>query len=153
MVQTCIWFKEEPSQFSMGQTAQGLTCSIMEKPLTWLEESLRILLSCFRARNSASKSGPCDEECPFRAPEKRASGREPVSSPPSSILSVVVFTELPAADATRRQGRRQVACAAGRPSRQAGSQLLLLWVAVLARNFQTMDGSVEEREGRKGGRG
>ena len=25
MVQPCIWFKEEPSQFSMGQTAQCLT--------------------------------------------------------------------------------------------------------------------------------
>ena len=39
MVQPCIWFKEEPSQFSMGQTAQSLTSSIMEKPHTgmWLD--------------------------------------------------------------------------------------------------------------------
>ena len=31
MVQLCIWFKEEPSQFSMDQTAQILTCSIIKK--------------------------------------------------------------------------------------------------------------------------
>ena len=36
----------------MGQTAQSLTCSIMEKPHTGLDECPRILLSCFRARNS-----------------------------------------------------------------------------------------------------
>ena len=50
VVQPCIWFKEEPSQFSIGQTAQSLTCSIMEKH-TWLDECLIILLMCFRARN------------------------------------------------------------------------------------------------------
>ena len=50
-VQSCIWFKEEPSQFSMSQTAHSLTCSIMEKPHIGLDECLRILLSCFRARN------------------------------------------------------------------------------------------------------
>ena len=43
MVQPCIWFKEEPSQFSMGQTAQSLTCSIMEKPHTLLESYSRPL--------------------------------------------------------------------------------------------------------------
>ena len=26
-----MWFMEEPSQFSVGQTAQFLTCSIMER--------------------------------------------------------------------------------------------------------------------------
>ena len=52
VVQPCIWFKEEPSQFSMGQTAQSLTCSIVEKPQTGFDECPRILLSCFRARNS-----------------------------------------------------------------------------------------------------
>ena len=94
MVQPCIWFKEELSQFSVGQTAQILTCSIMDKPHTgvgmeaieglcflaslplagtgqteggektqpfnrfhsrlfaWLDKCPRILLSCFRARNS-----------------------------------------------------------------------------------------------------
>ena len=36
----------------MGQTAQSLTCSIMEKPHTGLGECPRILLLCFRARNS-----------------------------------------------------------------------------------------------------
>ena len=49
---TAFWFKEEPSQFSMGQTAQSLTCFIMEKPRTGLDECPRILLSCFRARHS-----------------------------------------------------------------------------------------------------
>ena len=49
----CIWFKEEPSQLSMGQIAQSLTCSITEKPHTGLDECPRILLSCVRARNSA----------------------------------------------------------------------------------------------------
>ena len=57
-----MWFKEEPSQFSMGQTAQRLTCSIMEKPHTGLEECLRILLSCFRARNSGRQLLPREVE-------------------------------------------------------------------------------------------
>ena len=48
-----MWFKEEPSQFSMVQTAQSLTSSITEKPYTGLDDCPRILLSCFRARNSA----------------------------------------------------------------------------------------------------
>ena len=30
---------EEPSQFSVGQTAQSLTCSIMDKPHTGLDDS------------------------------------------------------------------------------------------------------------------
>ena len=53
VVQPCNWFKDEPSQFSMGQTESIVTCSIMEKPHTGLHECLRILLSCFRARNSS----------------------------------------------------------------------------------------------------
>ena len=36
----------------MGQTTQSQPCSITEKPLTGLDECLRILLLCFRARNS-----------------------------------------------------------------------------------------------------
>ena len=40
----------------MGQTAHSLTCSIMEKPHTGLDDCLRILLSCFRARNSGAVS-------------------------------------------------------------------------------------------------
>ena len=55
MVQLCVWFKEEPSQFSVGQTAQSLTCSIVEKPHTGLDECPRILLSCFTARDSGPK--------------------------------------------------------------------------------------------------
>ena len=35
---------EEPSQFSMGQTAHSVTCSLMEKPLTGLFDCLKILL-------------------------------------------------------------------------------------------------------------
>ena len=30
-----MWFMEEPSQFSMGQTAPSLTFSIMEEPHTY----------------------------------------------------------------------------------------------------------------------
>ena len=60
MVQPCIWFKEEASQFSMGQTAPYF---IMEKPHTGLDECPRILLSCFRARNSGGRNerDPQDE--------------------------------------------------------------------------------------------
>ena len=57
VVQPCMWLKEEPNQFSMGQTAQSVTCSIMEKPLTGLDECPRILLSCFKARNSGEHEG------------------------------------------------------------------------------------------------
>ena len=57
-----MWFKEEPSQFPMGQTAQSLTCLIMEKPRTELDECLRILLSRFRAKNSVD--GACACVCP-----------------------------------------------------------------------------------------
>ena len=39
---------EDPSHFSVGQTAQSLTCSIMEKPHTGLDDCLYILLTCFR---------------------------------------------------------------------------------------------------------
>ena len=34
---------EEPSKFSVGQTAQSLTCSIMEKPHTALDDFLNML--------------------------------------------------------------------------------------------------------------
>ena len=43
---------EEPSQFSVGQTAQSLTCSVLEKPHRGLDACLIILLSCFRDRTS-----------------------------------------------------------------------------------------------------
>ena len=49
----CMWFMEEPSQFSIGQTAQSLTHSIMEKPHIMLDDCLNMLLSCFRKRMSA----------------------------------------------------------------------------------------------------
>ena len=38
---------EMPSQFSMGQTVQSPTSSIMEKPLTGFMNDLNMLLSCF----------------------------------------------------------------------------------------------------------
>ena len=44
---------EEPSQFSVGSTAQSLTCSIMEKPHTGWDDCLNMLLSCFIKRMSA----------------------------------------------------------------------------------------------------
>ena len=37
-IQPCMWFLEEPSLFSVGRTAQSLTCFIMEKPHTGLDE-------------------------------------------------------------------------------------------------------------------
>ena len=46
VVQPCNW----PWK---GQTVQSLTCSILEKPYTGLDVCQIILLSCFRARNSA----------------------------------------------------------------------------------------------------
>ena len=51
-----MWFMEEPSQFSVSQTAQSLTgSSIKEKPQTGLDECTRILLSCFRKERSVVK--------------------------------------------------------------------------------------------------
>ena len=47
-----MWFRKQPSQFSMGQTAQSITCSIMEKPHAGLDDCLNMLLSCFRKRMS-----------------------------------------------------------------------------------------------------
>ena len=52
-----MWFLEEPSQFSVVQTAHSLTCSIMDKPHTGLDDCLRILLSYFRKRMSSSGPG------------------------------------------------------------------------------------------------
>ena len=37
---------------ALGQTAQILTCSIMKKPHTGLDDRMNILLSCFRKRMS-----------------------------------------------------------------------------------------------------
>ena len=48
-----------------GQTAQSLTCSIMEKPHTGLDECPRILLSCFKARNSGSPLRLGNPSCHF----------------------------------------------------------------------------------------
>ena len=46
------------SQFSVGKTAQSLTSSVIEKPHTGFDECQIILLSCFRARNSAVRPRP-----------------------------------------------------------------------------------------------
>ena len=43
--------------FSVGQTAQLQTCSIIEKPHTGLDDCLNMLLSCFREKLSVSESG------------------------------------------------------------------------------------------------
>ena len=85
MVQHCIEFKEDPSQFSIGKTAQSLPCSIMEKPRTgWMnvQESYSPALEqgtlthardgCLRPRFSPIKppppqiklsKGQCDSLC------------------------------------------------------------------------------------------
>ena len=47
-----MWFMEEPSQFPVGETAQSLDCSIMEKPHSGLDDCLRVLQACFRKRMS-----------------------------------------------------------------------------------------------------
>ena len=47
-----MWFMEVPRQFSICQPAQRLW--ILEKPITGYNYCLRILLSCFRNRTSAS---------------------------------------------------------------------------------------------------
>ena len=53
-----MWLIEEPSQFSVGQTTQSITCSILEIPHTGLDYCLdMLLLSCFRKRMSAT--GQC----------------------------------------------------------------------------------------------
>ena len=52
VIQHWMWFMEDPSQFSMDQTAQSLTCSLMAKPHTGSDDCLRVLLSCFRKRMS-----------------------------------------------------------------------------------------------------
>ena len=50
--QPCMWFMEEPSQFSVDLTPQSLTCSIMKGPHTGLDDCLMVLLMCFRKRMS-----------------------------------------------------------------------------------------------------
>ena len=55
VTQPCTWFMEEPCQFSVCQTALSLTCYIMEKPHTRLDDCLRMLQACFRKRTSDSK--------------------------------------------------------------------------------------------------
>ena len=56
--------------FVSGQTAQSLTCSIMEKPHTGLDHCLRMLLPSFRKRTSAGE-------------EKKEQTHPEKSSPPS----------------------------------------------------------------------
>ena len=55
-----MWFMEEGSKFFVGQTAQSLTCFIIDKPHTGLNDCLRILLSYFRKRMSA---GAAERKC------------------------------------------------------------------------------------------
>ena len=57
-----MWFMEEPSQFSVGQTAQSLTCPRLEKPHTGLDDCLIMLLSCFRKRMSGQARAEEEEE-------------------------------------------------------------------------------------------
>ena len=46
---------EEPSQFSLGQTAHSLIGFIVDKPHTGLDDSLNMLLECFRKRMSGDR--------------------------------------------------------------------------------------------------
>ena len=65
-----MWFTEEPSQFSAGQTAQSLTCSMMEEPHTGLDDCLNMLLPCFRKRMSGLQISP------FKRRAGRGGGRK-----------------------------------------------------------------------------
>ena len=65
VIQPCMWFMEEPSQFPVGQTAPSLTCFIMEKPHTRLDDYLNMLLSCFRTMMSGGGS-VCGRRRPFQ---------------------------------------------------------------------------------------
>ena len=47
-----MYFMEEPIQFSVGQTAQSLTSSIMDISHTGSDDCLRILQACLRKRMS-----------------------------------------------------------------------------------------------------
>ena len=47
---------KEPIQFSMRQTAHSLTCSIMKKPHTRLDDCLRMLQACLRKRMSGQNA-------------------------------------------------------------------------------------------------
>ena len=73
----CMWFTEEPSNFSMSQRAQNLTCSLMKKPHAWLEDCLNMLLSCFRKRRSGAVHSPVrvrplpDVSCQVRTRKKK----------------------------------------------------------------------------------
>ena len=55
---------EEPIQFSLGQTAQSLTCSNMEKPHTGLDDCLKMLLACSRKMMSAQEEERSTEPDP-----------------------------------------------------------------------------------------
>ena len=63
---------------------KSLTCSIMEKPHTGLDECPRILLSCFRARNSVSAA---NEACMQNGP-KMSKASSPCLSLTCCCLSV-----------------------------------------------------------------
>ena len=52
--QPCMWFMKEPSQFSVGKTAQRKTYPITEKPHSGLDDCLNMLLACLRQRMSVS---------------------------------------------------------------------------------------------------
>ena len=54
--QSSMWFMVEPTQFSVGQTPHSLTCSIMEKPHTGLDDRPRMLQACFIRRIAAIAS-------------------------------------------------------------------------------------------------
>ena len=76
-----MWLMEEPSLFSVGQTAHSLTCSIMEKPHTGLEDRLGILLPCFRKRLSAPHQNLFDTYMVRPVPTQGLSANFPIPIP------------------------------------------------------------------------
>ena len=71
-----------------AKTAQILTCSIMEKPHTWLDDCLNMLLSCFRKGMSDWRSGVLSyAEC--KQPQKRPRISSALQIPFSSLTPIV----------------------------------------------------------------
>ena len=88
VTQPCMWLMEELSQFSIGQTAQSLTCSIMEKPHRGLDDWMRVLQACFQEMMSDSTT--TQGKSPQLAPDIAPSGCQKSDSPRAKILDSTI---------------------------------------------------------------
>ena len=88
---------ERAKQVLLAQPAQSITCSIMEKPRTGLDECLRMLQACLRKRMSAADVSPSASAFLYFLPVERIARRtlKPITyycnafPNPSSHMSVV----------------------------------------------------------------